>query len=366
VATTLVVGAGASLANALHFHGYRKLSENPPLDNTFFERVSSRGIRVPLELRKYASSFAAVDPFSPVPGRPAVRVEEFFKELFGDFQDGTGGSIVNRAYPQMINMYVRLLRETTNWLCEDSRTGSPVGRLIADLAADTDDLTVLTFNHDLVIENEIYKRARLRKRWCLTEGYGSFGSSLPVTTPTSGSAQLFPVHGSSCDHSAPITILKLHGSLNWYVRLRGRMPTRSNLAGIGTTSKVTMTRRRMVQEQLTTTITRPGRGRATWYTWPVVIPPISEKDALIRSNLSPVWADARQALTRADRIVFCGYSLPMLDLAAERLFQRSLTATRAPFVELIDPSPAVPGRYAALAPITRLRWYPSLDSFLSR
>lgn len=368
MATTLVLGAGSSLSSALHFHGHRRTAENPPLDSNFFERIESLNIPVPADLRRYASTMSAVDPFEPS-GGPPVRMEEFFKELFGDFQDQpTSGSLPSRAYAELVDIYVRVLRETTNWLCADSRSGSPVGRMIAQLAEATDDLTIVTFNHDLVIENELFRRARLRRRWCLTEGYGSFGTGLTVSAPSGApTRELFPRHSSDCDHSRPITLYKLHGSLNWYVRLRGRQPTRTVLAGGATKPNVQLTRRRTVASQLRHSAKRTGRGRTSWYTWPVVIPPVHEKDRLIRSYLQPVWQEARRALLRADRVVFCGYSLPVLDTGAERLFQRALSrSSTLPFVEVVDPSPAAAARYSSLLPRVPLHWYPGVNAFLSR
>jgi hypothetical protein len=314
--TTLVLGAGASLASALHFHAVRNTKMNPPLDYNFFEKIATLGIPIPDELRIWASTEAAVDPFSAALG-PPVRMEEFFKELFGDFQDAASSkSAATTAYAQMVEIYARVLRETTNWMGADSRKGSPLGRLIQSLAEQSDDLTIITFNHDLVIENEIYKRARLNKRWCLTEGYGVFGSNLSVTSPTNRKVKTFQQHGASCDHTRPITIHKLHGSLNWYVKIRGSTPTRSVLAGGASAPKIGVTRSRELLSQVTVNNRKKstGRGgRTRWYTWPVVVPPVHEKDAIIRATIQPVWDEARAALSRSDVLVFCGYSLPMLD-----------------------------------------------------
>lgn len=211
--TTLMLGAGASLASALHFHKLRNARQNPPLDSTFFEKIGALGIKIPANLRTWAATEAAVDPFDPASG-PPVRMEEFFKELYGDFQDTPALSgLPTRAYSELVDVYGRVLRETTNWLCADNRTGSPVGKLIQQLADATDDLSIITFNHDLVIENEIVKRARQRKRWCLTQGYGTFGAALQVTAPCRApAATLFPDHGIGCDHTRPISLYKLHGS----------------------------------------------------------------------------------------------------------------------------------------------------------
>ena len=75
--------------------------------------------------------------------------------------------IDEHAYADLVNLYLQVIRETTNWLSEDGRRGAPIGRLLADAASASESLTIVTFNHDLVIENEINRRAHLRRRWCL-------------------------------------------------------------------------------------------------------------------------------------------------------------------------------------------------------
>jgi hypothetical protein len=62
---------------------------------------------------------------------------------------------------------------------------------------------VIRFNHDLVIENEIFKRFRLRQRWRI-RSYGTFSDGRTfLTTPRH---PLFPSHEDAlCDHSRPIS-----------------------------------------------------------------------------------------------------------------------------------------------------------------
>lgn len=100
-----------------------------------------------------------------------MRMEEVFRDVFFDFQETPTDRRALNAYVDLIDLYLRVLRETTNWLAEDGRRGAPIGRLLA-AAAPAERLTVLTFNHDLVIENEIARRATLAARWCLDTGYG--------------------------------------------------------------------------------------------------------------------------------------------------------------------------------------------------
>jgi hypothetical protein len=285
----------------LAFHKERKQDDNPPLDTTFFQKIRARGIFIPSELRDYAAALPTGSPFD-IAASPQ-RMEEFFKDLFYDFlQETRTDTKTVCAYTQLVSIYTRVLRETTDWMGEDNRTGGPVGRLVSSAADAAGEVTILTFNHDLVIENEIYKRVRLRKRWCLEQGYGTFGNTCEFTG-TRAQPQ-FPAHGPDCGHDRPLTLLKLHGSLNWYIRIRGERPSPRVLTGQSGSREVLVTRRRFVPAQLRWNIRSPGKGRKRWYTWPVIVPPIYAKQALIRAFMPAVWSDAQEALKESDRVLF--------------------------------------------------------------
>lgn len=364
----LVLGAGSSLANAKHFRPERMRNTRPPLDVTFFQTVQARGIQLAPSLRSYLRTLLRSEPTAD--RISAMRMEEFFKDLFFDFQDAPSNTRLRSAYTELVDLYVRVLRETTNWLCDDGREGGPVGRLIADAAHVAEQVTVITFNHDLVIENEIFRRAHLRDRWCLDEGYGSFGTELHrLLPPSSQRPSLFPSHDEDvCDHSQPITVLKLHGSLNWIVRLNSVLPTARTLSGEAGTRDIHLLTARHVQPRTQIGRSRArgrGRGRSAWYTWPVIIPPVYAKQAL-RRRIQVVWQDARAAIEACDRIVFFGYSLPEIDIEAEKLFERAVALNNTlQWADVVNPSPDSARRYAALAPAIPVRWYPSPEQFRS-
>lgn len=358
----LVMGAGASLANAQHFRGERRLDTHPPLDTTFFQKIHALDMTLHPALRSYIRRLMGYEPTPRL--LESQRMEEFFKDVYYDFQSNSKDANLRRAYIELVRMYTTVLRETTNWLCEDSRGGAPIGKLIAAAAEAASSVSVITFNHDLVIENDIFKRRRLRKRWCVEMSYGEIAKSMTITRSGIGGAD-FPRHGPDCDHANPIAIHKLHGSLNWVFRLRGQLPTERQLTGEATPSELFLTQRREIPRRLRYTIARSGRGRSSWWTWPLIIPPIYAKQALIHL-LDPVWAAARRDLQHCDRIVFFGYSLPGADIEAEKLFQRAISSNDAiNSVEIINPDPSSASRYASLAPRKALGWYPDVERFLS-
>jgi hypothetical protein len=108
-----------------------------------------------------------------------------------------------------------------------------------------------------------------------------------------------------------------------------------------------------------------GPGRQTWNAWPVIIPPIYSKQAL-RARIQPVWTDARRALESCDRLIFFGYSLPQIDIEAEKLFERGIaTNDSLEWADVINPAPTAAQRYAGLAPAIPIRWYSTVDKFLA-
>ena len=355
----LILGAGASLANAQKFHPERMRETWPPLDTTFFETVAKRGVALSPGLRSYFERVVGIDP-TPETLRE-LRMEEVFKDAFYDLDETPADRAVLNGYIDLVDLYLRLLRETTNWLCYDKRKGGPIGRLLADAASHADEVTTITFNHDLLIENEIFKRAQLRGRWCLDQGYGSVATSFTDSLGPVGNVPVFPVHGDlKCDHSRPIRVLKLHGSLNWVVRLTSNRPTANFLRGKAGPKPISLLTRRQIRTRMV--IMRSGTGRKRWETWPVVVPPVYAKQAL-RSAVQATWVDARDALTAAERVVFFGYSLPGIDIEAEKLVERALHKSPTPWIDVVNPAPESAARFADVSKTVPVRWYPTLDDF---
>jgi hypothetical protein len=358
--TCIVLGAGASLANALHFRGTRKRDTLPPLDTTFFQTVTARGLPLPLALRRYFHRVLGVDPASG--GLAAQRMEQAFADVFYDFGEAPDDPDVLHAYADLVNLYLQVIRETTNWLSEDGRRGAPIGRLLADAASASESLTIVTFNHDLVIENEINRRAHLRRRWCLDQCYGTMSSDLKLLFP-SQNVPVFPLRkDGTCDHATPITLLKLHGSLNWVVRFRGDLPPARLLSGQLPPEMHLLVRRTISGHEIYAS--HSGRKRQRSHVWPIVVPPVYAKQAL-RGAMKKAWADARTVVEDVDRLAFFGYSLPAIDIEAEKLFERSVAKNRSlKWIDVINPAPESAARFARVGGRTPIRWYPSAEQFL--
>jgi hypothetical protein len=116
----LVLGAGASLANARYFRPERSQDTHPPLDTTFFQKIRVLDVPQPPALRTYLKGLLGVDPSPRL--LEGMRMEEFFKDVYYDFVTEEDSVPTRRAYIDLVGVYTRVLRETTNWLCEDTRT----------------------------------------------------------------------------------------------------------------------------------------------------------------------------------------------------------------------------------------------------
>lgn len=339
--TCVVLGAGASLANALHFRPRRQRHTRPPLDTTFFDVVAARGIGLTAPLSQYLQDELALMP-EELGGQ---RMEGIFAEAFYDFVENPQRRLYLNGYIDLVDLYLRVIRETTNWLNDDSRRGAPVGRLLAAAAGLADKLDIITFNHDLVIENEIEKRAQLRHRWCVDQGYGTMSSDLEVLVPT-GSVPVFPLHNQGqCDHDRPIRLLKLHGSLNWFARINSERPTAPLLTGQRSIQPQLLIRREIGERHFFQRQGR-GRGRQRWRLWPLIVPPVYAKQAL-RGSMRAAWTDARDALQSADRVIVFGYSLRAVDLEAEKTFERAVGRNAAvEWIDIVNPDPGSASRFA--------------------
>lgn len=73
-------------------------------------------VRVPRQLLRYAEGYPGPKPFRQRSGDPVVRMEEFLKDLFYGFQQAKRGSTTALAYSQMVEIYARIVSDTTNWI----------------------------------------------------------------------------------------------------------------------------------------------------------------------------------------------------------------------------------------------------------
>jgi hypothetical protein len=336
VRIVLIVGAGGSLAQASSYR-QRQTREHPPLDADFFSRVlqlsekdSALRNRVQALRRQLGDEFQ-----NPLDGEPPAPLEQFFADVYYEVATHRSATAFE-VFKTLLRLYLRVLARTTNWMAV-RRDEGVLGKIMRShlTAAHEDQLTVITFNQDLVLENIVARLPRTAGTWCLEGLYGD-----PTITPvTRKGANIFPLHQPGCQHRAPIRLLKLHGSLNWTLRTSKKQPTLATLFPTDRDKPIYLIDERQAILDVAEQNTGVGPGRRTWFLWPLIVPPIYDKQRITGMTvLQNLWDQAEHAVRDADRLVLLGYSLPEADVLARQMLRRGFLANRLTAIDCINPN----------------------------
>ena len=176
-------------------------------------------------------------------------------------------------------------------------------------------ITCITFNYDDVLDQALWEVKPLHrgnpwhaqpKHWHPDGGYGFF------IRPSSAAV----VESDIYMNTTSMLLLKLHGSINWYPRKGERPPYNLNALHH---DEYWFTRDPEASIPAQETVARHFEPD------PFIIPPVLDKTALSNEPvLQVVWSLAKDAISRASRVYFVGYSMPVTDMAASFLFNESL------------------------------------------
>lgn len=254
-------------------------------------------------------------------------------------------------------MYMQTLVRTTEWF--HSRTSGVLRHWLIQLLSlpDLERFTIISFNHDLVIENVLMRLPR-PQRWCVERGYGPIALDL---VGSRGESKLLPRHNANtCDHSIPVHLLKLHGSLNWQVTTLGHDPRYHDLFP----STANVHTLECILDQVPKIGLRRKRGARTWNLWPQIVPPVYGKQSIISNRFGSLWEEAAQRMRSADRMIFFGYSLPAADVHTEKMISRNMANNSAcACIEVINPDPHAAQRFAEVTATSHLLWYRDIRDF---
>lgn len=191
---------------------------------------------------------------------------------------------------------------------------------------------VITLNYDTLIESASMTLS-------LGEQDKEVRKELPLPNDLVGS---FPPEPPGRAFFAEETISsfslhKLHGSTNWYGRL-------------GSSDMLSIVRFDYMTPKWGEEERRLNRAMTALKDslQVMILPPVADKSALYgNATMSIIWQRALAALTRADRLVICGYSVPQTDTSILALLATGVApGTR---ITIIDPHPeGVADRLAAL------------------
>ena len=353
--TVIIVGAGATLSEAMG----RSLKETPPLDSGFFMACEKIGYTELPGIKRYLINNYDLDPSVS----EYDSLEKIMAVIYADINNPALQSEATVTFRNLIKLFNRRIAETTNTLNISNR--SNLFRLLSKkliAGVPPEDISIITFNQDIQIEKTLEKLQSTKK-------YAKLGTifSFPncyvipnVTDHVSRAPKKQSKFALAANSSKGIPIYKLHGSLNWFsTHTSERVPKGAILSR---TKKFKITPRRNIPVGM-----KYNTGKRRVYTFPLIIPPVNHKAAIIHDDLYPLWKEAEAKLKSADEIIIFGYSCPPTDFESVNLIRRATNSGTNPqsFV-VIDPSPNTFHRYIDVTCLDHLSFFRSCDAYLEK
>ena len=167
----------------------------------------------------------------------------------------------------------------------------------------------ITFNYDDFLDEALAQTRNWNPHW----GYGFF---CPSSLDTIASLDGLETH-------SVLRLLKLHGSINWRVKL-------------GYASPVAIDSITHHHDWGGVRLRSPQAG-GYLEPDPVMVPPVLSKSILVEQPvLRLVWSHAFTILETAHEVTFIGYSFPMTDMAARTLFSEALKDLPRGDINVVD------------------------------
>ena len=197
---------------------------------------------------------------------------------------------------------------------------------------------VLSFNYDLLMDNALANAGKLTDSGYMV----NFQKSLSYDEWT-----------RSDEQKSEVTLLKLHGSMNWLhcSSCNAYLLTRSEKIGPWNVSLPKAC---------------PNCGESGEYFERVIVPPILAKDYTVQP-LKSLWNHARRYAERTKEVIIIGYSFPPTDFAAESLLRTSLpwASQRQVHFTIVNPDKTVFERFKAAFNSSTVEWKASLEEYLT-
>lgn len=338
--TVFIIGAGATRGALPHVVVNRK-RVRPPLNGDFF-RVAQTYARAmgkeSIDARRVERLLRVFKSEIPYRGEPTM--EEAFSLLYvaKDFPDiyrARFGRKRKTGYQREIEDFLKLTFAILLTIAREPDRKTGYDRLVSKLGSND---TVITLNYDTLLDS-----ALCRYGWDPKLGYGLRGGKRKVIW------DLRRVNDPS--DAARVKLLKLHGSVNWYVR-----GSYSNLSRVFSSKPVVVSgpRQNEIREHIRQ-----------------IIPPIYGK-VFEHEHWRSLWTKAYKELCSAEVLVVIGCSLIDTDFHLRALISRVVRHRKAA-IELLKQAILVAGtkarrkwERALKGSYRKVKGYPSLDQFLTK
>jgi hypothetical protein len=290
--TAFILGAGASRGAVAHVVFKRKRLR-APLNADFFKvletyaRAQGATSADTRRLNRLKRIFRGDLPIKWPPPMEAAFSLLYTAKDFPEIYASRPGRKPRAGERQELDDFLSLLFDVLNALDRDSPTPNGYDRLVGALE---DGDTVISLNYDTLIDS-----ALARAGWNPHSGYSLAGGTGKVKWKVKNRAD-----GSAV---SKVRLLKLHGSLNWWVR-----GNRSSLANVFSKKPVLVSAPR--------TNERAGMIRQ-------IIPPIYGK-VFGHAHWRTLWKAAFASLAEVDQLVVVGCSIVDTDYHLQALLRRAV------------------------------------------
>ena len=267
---TIIIGAGSSLSDAVN----KPIIKQPPLDRGFFKALKARSYISNSDYKKviaYLNKHYSIDPLD----EHEDSLERVMAMLYADIHGGPHKNEAAQAFRSLIRILNKSISTSTNDLNPGNKGNfySLLTKLLSNRVK-PENITVVTFNYDIQVEKALYKLETTAK-WAKCGTIFSFPHCyhLPKysrSSPTDNSISVFPEGDADL---LGVSVLKLHGSLNWFSKHTSKDPQPSALLNPNRELNVTYR-----QEPITDI---RYKGARTQYTYPIIVPPVINKAAIL-------------------------------------------------------------------------------------
>jgi len=183
--------------------------------------------------------------------------------------DSVKGDPQHRAFLDLLRLLNRVLAETTNHLKTGHR--SLLYRFVfgeLQKLDDPSDLTVITFNYDILIERVLQEIDSHHSGTFLFPGCYRLGA---LTASNTLGVEGFPdFHSHDPDHEG-VQVLKLHGAINWQSTHTSSNPASSAITRPNRELRV------VDSTNLPTSLSWKRKNQKRVYMQPIIVPPVSGK-----------------------------------------------------------------------------------------
>lgn len=351
----LILGAGSTFAEV---EKQSKIHQ-PPLDKKFFSQAKSIGYKDVYKIISYIKD----NYHSDVIKTDDDSLEKIMTILYSDIFDPNLQSDALKVFRDLIFLFNKILAETTNKI-EPNYQRILYRVILKYLKKETnpENITIITYNQDLHVEKiiELLSKSQKWKEYEIFQFPYCYNIDVEkqfITHPSKSKKDLFKIFKTKKQKKG-ISILKLHGSLNWYSAHNSSNLQPKNM--FNPTRNIRITRRKTISPKMML----EGRRRRL-YTIPVVVPPVNHKSSIIHNKIKKIWNLAQDNIKAANEIIIYGYSCPEMDFESSNLIKRSLLDnSKDKKISIIDPDSSALKRYVDLFKPEKIYYYKNVKHFL--